>query len=61
MREPENCAIPYCGFKNPKKDDELEFEILGLENAIRKIEERISFLKQTKYLVNLAFLIILIK
>lgn len=51
MNEPERCTIEYCGFKNPKTPDELEFEVLGLETAICEAKKRISSLKQSKYLV----------
>jgi hypothetical protein len=54
MKEPENCSINYCGFKNPKDFDEIEFEILGLSNLIKKAEEKISSLRQSSYLVRLA-------
>jgi hypothetical protein len=54
MREPENCSINYCGFENPQNLDEIEFEILGLSNLIKKAEERISSLRQSSYLVKLA-------
>lgn len=54
MRKPENCTIPYCGFKEPKSSEEIDFEILGLDNLIEKAKERISVLKQSKYLVELA-------
>ena len=54
MREPENCNINYVGYSNPKSKEEVEFEILGLKNLIRKAKERISKLKQTTYLVEKA-------
>lgn len=54
MREPENCIIKYFGYKNPRTNDELDFEILGLENCIKKAEQRISELKQTRFLVEKA-------
>lgn len=56
MRNPENCNIPYCGFKDPKSSEEIDFEILGLDTLIHKAQERISMLKQSKYLVDLAVL-----
>jgi hypothetical protein len=54
MREPQNCEIKYCGFSAPADKDELTFEILGLENLIKRAEERISTLRQTSFLVGLA-------
>ena len=54
MREPSNCEIKYCGFKEPRDCDEIEFEILGLLNLVKKAEERISTLRQTSFLVELA-------
>lgn len=54
MREPDNCSIKYCGFEAPMTADEVEFEILGLKNAIKNAELRIASLMQTKFLANLA-------
>ena len=54
MRNPENCNIPYCGFKEPKSSEEIDFEILGLDTLIKKAQERVAMLKQSKYLVDLA-------
>jgi hypothetical protein len=54
MREPENCEIKYCGFSRPTSPVEIDFEILGLENLIKRAEERISALKQTSFLARLA-------
>ena len=54
MREPENCNIKYFGYNKPRTTEELDFEILGLENSIKKAEERISSLKQTRFLVEKA-------
>ena len=51
MREPETCRVEYCGYKNPKTPEELEFEILGLKTAICEAEKRIATLKQSGYLV----------
>ena len=34
--------------------DEIKFELLGLENLIKKAEERISMLNQSAYLAGLA-------
>jgi len=36
MREPENCSIYYCGFEAPRDSEEMEFEILGLQNLIKR-------------------------
>tara|TARA_A100001011_G_C14293693_1_gene837388 strand:- start:1247 stop:1456 length:210 start_codon:yes stop_codon:yes gene_type:complete len=54
MREPETCNIKYCGYKTPRSPDEINFEILGLENLIKKAKERISALKQSSFLANRA-------
>ena len=54
MREPENCKLVYCGFASPQSPKEVDFEILGLEVLIRKAEERIANLKQTRYLADIA-------
>jgi hypothetical protein len=53
MREPENCSINYCGFKAPRDAEEMQFEILGLDNLIKRAEERITTLKQSAFLANL--------
>tara|TARA_B100001287_G_C22661346_1_gene520533 strand:+ start:1635 stop:1853 length:219 start_codon:yes stop_codon:yes gene_type:complete len=52
MREPENRTMEYCGYSKPSSEKEVQFEILGLKNLIKKAEEKISLLEQTKYLVN---------
>lgn len=54
MREPEACQIEYCGYKEPRTPEELQFEILGLKTAIAEAKKRISTLKQSAYLVELA-------
>ena len=54
MREPEQRSLEYCGFSNPRDFDEINFELLGLENLIKRAEERISMLKQSSFLANLA-------
>ena len=48
MKQIETLKIEYCGYSNPSNQDELDIEILGLEFAIKKIEARISFLKQSE-------------
>lgn len=55
MRKTEKLFINYVGYKEPENKDELEFEILGLENAIKNAELRISMLRQGLKL-NLLFL-----
>ena len=52
MREPEKCVIDYCGFSEPRDDDEIRFEILGLKNLIDRANERISMLNQSMFLAN---------
>jgi hypothetical protein len=51
MREPQNRILQYCGYENPSSEKEVDFEILGLKNLIRKAKEKISLLEQTKFLV----------
>lgn len=51
MKEPEKCAIEYCGYREPKTTEQLDFEILGLKTAICEIEKRIATLTQSKFLV----------
>lgn len=50
MKHPEKCTIAYCGIQNPENVEELEFEILGLQHAIKKIESKIALLEQSKYI-----------
>lgn len=54
MREPENCKLTYCGFERPQTGEEIDFEILGLEALVKKAEEKIASLKQTKFLADIA-------
>ena len=54
MRKPETCKIEYCGYEKPKDKSEIEFEVLGLKQAIKSIELRISTLNQSKYLAEYA-------
>ena len=54
MREPEKCHVEYCGYKDPRSPEELEFEILGLDTAINEAKKRMSMLKQSSFLVKLA-------
>jgi len=54
MREPEKRYLEYCGFISPRDFDEIQFELLGLDNLIKRAEERISMLKQSSFLANLA-------
>jgi hypothetical protein len=54
MREPENCTISYCGFTSPRTFEEIQFELLGLNNLMKRAEERISMLEQSSFLANLA-------
>tara|TARA_Y100000034_G_scaffold115355_1_gene152423 strand:+ start:754 stop:993 length:240 start_codon:yes stop_codon:yes gene_type:complete len=49
MRKPENCTLQYCGYKNPETSDEIEVELLGLNNAIKVAESRISSLIQSRF------------
>ena len=50
MREPESCSLEYCGYSKPRSPNEVSFEILGLESLIKMAEQRISILKQSRYL-----------
>lgn len=54
MRKPEKRTLEYCGFNSPRDFDEINFELLGLENLIKKAEERISMLKQSSFLATAA-------
>ena len=54
MREPEQRSLEYCGFSKPRDFDEIQFELLGLQNLIKRAEERISLLNQSSFLANLA-------
>jgi hypothetical protein len=54
MRNPDNCKIEYCGFKSPRSFQEVQFELLGLKNLMKKAEERISMLEQSSFLAELA-------
>ena len=54
MREPAVCVEQYLGYETPANPDELEFQILGLKNLIKRAEEKISRLEQTKFLVESA-------
>ncbi len=54
MREPDECSISYCGFNAPRTFEEIQFELLGLANLIKRAEERISLLEQSSFLANLA-------
>jgi hypothetical protein len=51
LRDPDICAVKYCGYTEPRNPEELEFEILGLETAIFEAKKRIATLKQTNFLV----------
>jgi len=54
MRKPEKCDFIYCGYKEPRSTDEIDFEILGLTNLIKKVEERITALNQSSFLAKKA-------
>lgn len=54
MNKPTEQKICYLGYNKPSSPEEIEFEILGLENAASKIKIRISELRQKKYLADLA-------
>ena len=54
MREPEQMSLEYCGFSKPRDFNEIQFELLGLKNLIKRAEERISMLNQSSFLANLA-------
>ena len=50
MRKVEKLVVNYCGYKEPETGNELTLEILGLENAIKNAELRISMLRQGLHL-----------
>ena len=54
MRNPDKCMINYVGFQSPRSFEEVQFEIMGLKNLIKKAEERISSLEQSAYLAEVA-------
>ena len=54
MREPADCFIKYCGYTQPESADELEFEILGLRQAVKTIETRIALLEQSRFIAKVA-------
>ena len=54
MRIPDKCVIEYLGFGSPRSFKEVQFEILGLKNLIKKAEERISSLEQSSFLAESA-------
>lgn len=54
MKKIETCSIEYCGYKNPKTPEELDFEILGLKTAIYELKKRIATLEQSKKLVEMS-------
>lgn len=45
MRKVEELDLKYMGYKEPETEDELVFEVLGLELAIKTAEQRIALLK----------------
>ena len=47
MRKPETCKIEYCGYGKPKDKTEIEFEILGLKQAIKSIEQNNKHYEET--------------
>ncbi len=49
MKQPESCKLDYCGYSKPRTPNEVTFEILGLKNLIKRAEERISMLEQSRY------------
>ncbi len=50
MRKLQKLNIEYVGYKEPETEVELSMEILGLENAIKNAELRISMLRQGLHL-----------
>ena len=50
MRKVESLSIRYVGFKEPRSQEEVELEILGLETAIAAARQRICVLKQGLHL-----------
>jgi len=53
MKKVENMAIKYVGFNNPKTEEEVEIEMLGVKTAIATAQQRLAVLEQTRYLKNL--------
>tara|TARA_B100000131_G_scaffold299394_1_gene319853 strand:- start:1978 stop:2196 length:219 start_codon:yes stop_codon:yes gene_type:complete len=54
MKKPDDCKMEYCGYKEPKTFEEINFELLGLKNLIKKAEERITMLEQSSFLAKIA-------
>jgi hypothetical protein len=50
MREPDKCSLDYCGYLRPRTESEMNIELLGLKNLIKRAEERISMLEQSMYI-----------
>ena len=50
MRKLQKLNIEYVGYKEPETEEELNMEVLGLENAIKNAELRISMLRQGLHL-----------
>jgi len=50
MRKLQKLNIEYVGYKEPENEEELNMELLGLENAIKNAELRISMLRQGLHL-----------
>ena len=46
MRKVEDLKVGYVGYSNPETQDEVDFEILGLNTAICQISKRIAILRQ---------------
>jgi len=46
MKELETLKVEYVGYAAPANKDEIELELLGLDLAIKSIEQRMALLRQ---------------
>jgi hypothetical protein len=54
MRKFTEQTVKYLGYSKPMSKQEIEFEILSIENLIRKLQFRTSELKKNMYIADLA-------
>lgn len=53
MRKVESRVIKYVGYEEPQVQEEVHFEILGLETVIATAKQRIAVLVQSVQLQNI--------
>ena len=54
MRKVEKLILEYMGYAQPETDDELIMEVLGLELAKKRIEERVAMLQLSQHLARMS-------